>query len=134
MGDVGSSLLGYLAAALSLWGSVDGIFPLWVAVLVFSPFVVDSTFTLMSRLWRRERVWVAHRTHCYQRLVRLGWTHRKTVQWEYALMVACAGSAVVAVRLDLLSQWLILSAWGTGYVVLIGLVRGLESKGMSDET
>ena len=72
MGDAGSSLLGYLAAALSLWASQAGYFPIWIAVLVFSPFIVDATYTLFRRLLRRERVWEAHKSHCYQRLVELG--------------------------------------------------------------
>ena len=35
MGDVGASSLGLLAAALTLWAHRDGIFPIWVGVLVF---------------------------------------------------------------------------------------------------
>ncbi|MEI2772631.1 MAG: UDP-phosphate N-acetylglucosaminyl 1-phosphate transferase [Candidatus Competibacter sp.] len=56
-----------------------GLFPFWVAILVFSPFIVDATATLLRRLLRREKVWEAHRTHYYQRLVLLGWGHRGTV-------------------------------------------------------
>ena len=134
MGDAGSSLLGYLAAALSLWASMAGIFPLWVAVLVFSPFIVDATFTLFRRLLRGERVWEAHKSHCYQRLVQLGWGHRKTVLWEYALMLLCAASAVAGVLLRPdLQGWLIIS-WSVVYVILIALVHRLEGRIRSRET
>jgi UDP-N-acetylmuramyl pentapeptide phosphotransferase/UDP-N-acetylglucosamine-1-phosphate transferase len=134
MGDAGSSLLGFLAAGLSLWASVEEIFPLWVAVLVFSPFIVDATVTLGRRLWRRERVWEAHKSHCYQRLVQLGWGHRKTVLWEYLLMLLCSVSAVVALTIGPTQQWWLLISWIIVYVILIALVNWLEARVRSHGT
>lgn len=72
MGDTGSSTLGLLAATLSLWGARDGVFPVWIAVLVFSPFIVDATVTLFWRLLRHEKIWQAHKAHYYQQLVQTG--------------------------------------------------------------
>lgn len=129
MGDVGSSMLGLLAASLSLWADRHAIFPLWVSVLVFSPFIVDATVTLVLRVRRRERIWEAHRTHFYQRLARLGWGHRRTVLWEYVLMVACAVSGVVAVLVPAPVQWLLLCAWVVAYTMLMLVVRYLEAPG-----
>jgi UDP-N-acetylmuramyl pentapeptide phosphotransferase/UDP-N-acetylglucosamine-1-phosphate transferase len=95
MGDAGSATLGLLAAAFSLWGIHDGLFPLWLPILVFSPFILDATVTLIRRGLRREKVWQAHRTHYYQRLVQAGWGHKKTVLVEYALMLGAGSSAIV---------------------------------------
>ncbi len=134
MGDAGSSLLGFLAAGLSLWASAAGIFPLWIAVLVFSPFIVDATVTLGRRFWRRERVWEAHKSHCYQRLVQLGWGHRKTVLWEYFLMMLCSVSAAVALYIEPTQQWWLLTFWIIVYVILIALVNWLEARVRSHET
>ncbi len=134
MGDAGSSLLGFLAASLSLWASVEGIFPLWIAVLVFSPFIVDATVTLGRRLWRRERVWEAHKSHCYQRLVQHGWGHRKTVLWEYLLMMLCSISAVVTLYLAPTYQWWLLMSWIFVYVILIAWVNWLEGRVRGHET
>jgi UDP-N-acetylmuramyl pentapeptide phosphotransferase/UDP-N-acetylglucosamine-1-phosphate transferase len=123
LGDTGSTTLGFLAAACGLWGSKAGLFPFWVALLVFSPFIMDATVTLLRRLLRGEKVWEPHRTHYYQRLVLLGWGHRRTVLAEYALMLACAGSALLAVRLPPAGQvgvavgWLFIHSllmWGVG--------------------
>ena len=72
LGDVGSVPLGFLAGSLSLMGVRDGLFDPWVPVLLFSPFVVDATLTLVRRILRRERVWRPHREHYYQRLVLAG--------------------------------------------------------------
>jgi UDP-N-acetylmuramyl pentapeptide phosphotransferase/UDP-N-acetylglucosamine-1-phosphate transferase len=134
MGDAGSSLLGFLAAGLSLWAAVEGIFPLWIAILVFSPFIVDATVTLGRRLWGRERVWQAHKSHCYQRLVQLGWGHRRTALWEYLLMLMCSLSAVMAFYLAPMHQWWLLICWVVGYVILIASVNWLEGRVRSHET
>lgn len=126
MGDVGSASLGFLAAALSLWGARDAIFPFWAALLIFSPFIVDATFTLVRRAARGERVWQAHKTHCYQRLVQAGWGHKKTVIWAYVVMFAAGASAVWATREASTIQWLVLGGWLAVYVGLIAAVSHLE--------
>lgn len=126
LGDTGSTALGFLAAAFSLWGAKEGLFPFWVALLVFSPFIVDATVTLLRRLLRGEKVWEAHRSHYYQRLVLLGWGHRRTVLTEYALMLACAGSALLAVRLPPVGQISLAMAWGLIYGFLMWGVGRLE--------
>jgi len=129
MGDVGSSVLGLLAGAFALWADRDGVFPLWVGVLVFSPFVVDSSVTLVRRGLRKERLWHAHRTHFYQRVVQLGWSHRKTVLAEYLLMALCAGSAIAVVADPApVLQWSIVIAWATGYVGLMVAVTMFERR------
>jgi UDP-N-acetylmuramyl pentapeptide phosphotransferase/UDP-N-acetylglucosamine-1-phosphate transferase len=94
MGDVGAVPLGFLAGSLGVLGWRDGVWPLWFPVLVFAPFVCDATLTLVKRLWRRERIWEAHKEHYYQRLVRMGFGHRVTAWIEYAVMAACATTAL----------------------------------------
>ncbi len=128
MGDSGSSTLGLAAAAMSLWAQHDGLFPLWIGILVFSPFIVDATVTLTRRLFRGEKVWQAHKTHYYQRLVQLGWGHRKTVLGEYALMLACAATAVWVARRSPDAQWSVLGAWTTAYLLLALWVARLERR------
>ncbi len=126
MGDVGSSLLGLLAAALALWGERDGIVPLWASLLIFSPFIVDASVTLLQRARRGEKIWQAHKRHYYQRLAQLGWGHKKTVLWEYALMLACAASALWAVQQTPLVAWFILAFWAFCYPLLMLGVTRLE--------
>lgn len=128
MGDTGSSLLGFLAAAFMLWADRDGIFPLWIGILVFSPFIVDATVTLFRRMLRGEKVWQAHKIHYYQRLVQLGWGHKRTVLSEYVLMLLCALSAVTARYLVPSAQWLLIVAWLLAYGVLVFAVHRLEGR------
>jgi len=129
LGDLGSSTLGLLAAGFSLWGAQEQLFPLWVAWLAFSPFIVDATWTLARRLARGERVWEAHRSHHYQRLVLVGWGHRTTVLRAYALMAAVAAGAVAAPGLAPPQQWQLLLAWAIIYALIHLRVRLAERQG-----
>ena len=95
LGDVGSIPLGFLAAALGIAGWRNDVWPLWFPVLVFGPFIGDATITLLKRALRGERVWLAHRTHYYQRMVQMGFGHRGTAWVGYALMAGCAGAALL---------------------------------------
>lgn len=98
LGDVGAIPLGYLAALLGLAGWLRGDWPWWFGAVVFSPFIVDASWTLLKRLARGAAVWEAHREHCYQRLVQSGWGHRKTVFAEYGLMTLMGCMAAVGMH------------------------------------
>jgi UDP-N-acetylmuramyl pentapeptide phosphotransferase/UDP-N-acetylglucosamine-1-phosphate transferase len=123
LGDAGSVPLGYLAATLGLVGWLNGDWPWWFPLLVFSAFAVDATVTLARRLARRERIWQAHRDHYYQRLVRMGWGHRKTALAAYAVMIATGGAAVAARGAGDAGQAAVLIAAGILYFVLLALVE-----------
>jgi len=122
MGDVGSTVLGLLAGIAILQSHRDGLLPAWLGILVFSPFIVDATVTLAIRILHRERFWKPHRSHCYQRLALAGWGHRRTVLAEYALMIACCGSALAGATLPSKGQFLLVGFWALVYATLIGLV------------
>lgn len=126
LGDLGSTSLGLLAAALALQGSALGLFPLWVAGLAFSPFILDATATLVRRAFRGDRLWQAHRSHHYQRLVLAGWSHRRVMLRAWALMAACAACAVAAPGLTTPDQWLLLAGWAAIYALIGYRVRLVE--------
>ncbi|MGH8529896.1 MAG: MraY family glycosyltransferase [Nevskiales bacterium] len=128
MGDSGSSTLGGVAAVLSLWADRHADIPLWLSLLVFSPFVVDATVTLLRRMLLRERFWEPHRSHYYQKLVGMGWSHRRTVLSEYVLMAACVVSALLALRTSALHQLLILAVWLLIYAVIITGIHRAERR------
>jgi UDP-N-acetylmuramyl pentapeptide phosphotransferase/UDP-N-acetylglucosamine-1-phosphate transferase len=131
MGDTGSLTLGFLVAGFTLWGSYQWIIPIWISVLLFSPFIVDATVTLLRRMVRRERFWEPHRTHFYQRVIGLGWSHRRTVLVEYGLMGACAGAAVLALQAPVWARWSILVAAALLYTVLIFAIWLAERRRVS---
>lgn len=120
MGDAGSIPLGFLAGALGFLGWARGAWPFWFPVVVFSPFFADATVTLLRRLFRGERIWQAHRSHYYQRLVRLGWGHRRTALAEYAVMALAAGAGVVGASMPPEAQ-----AWVVAMVAGVLLLAAL---------
>lgn len=125
LGDAGSVPLGLLAGGLGLLGVVYGYWPVWFAPLVFSPFIVDATTTLLRRLLRGEKIWQAHREHYYQRLVRMGWSHRRLALAEYALMITVAVTALMLLAVPPLWQWGGVVAWGVIYAVLMRWIDSL---------
>ena len=115
MGDSGSTLMGFLAAAFGLEGWKNGDWPIWFPLRVFSPFIVDSTATLLKRLLRKEKIWQAHKEHYYQRLIRMGLGHRNTALLEYALMAAAGASSILAIH----HAGLLIAGWGLAFFLLM---------------
>jgi Fuc2NAc and GlcNAc transferase len=80
MGDVGSAFLGFSFAFLPLLAAKESSqnaqkFAL-IGILFVLPFMFDTVFTFIRRLLNGEKVWQAHRSHLYQRLVISGYSHR----------------------------------------------------------
>lgn len=131
MGDAGSVPLGFLAGALGWLGAARGLWPAWFPVLVFSPFVVDASVTLARRIWAREPILQAHRSHYYQRLVLSGWSHRRLALASWGLMALCAASALVALGKPVGLQGAIIFAWAFAYGVLLVRIDRRHSRGQA---
>lgn len=122
MGDAGSIPLGFLVAAMGLWGWQLGLWSAWFPVLVFSPFIVDASVTLAKRTVRGVKITEAHREHYYQRAIQMGWSHRKLALAAYALMLGCGMSALFA--LGQAFPWQLFCVWG---VIYGGLMMSLDA-------
>lgn len=118
MGDAGSVPLGFLAAALGIVGVERGAWGLWLPALVFSPFLFDATVTLLRRFLDGEKVWQAHRTHYYQRVIRMGAGHRTTALAAYALMGLVALTAIAGRGLGLGPGIAVSALWLAAFVML----------------
>ena len=118
MGDAGSIPLGFLAAAMGVWGWKLGHWPAWFPLLAFLPFIADATVTLIKRSIRGAKITEAHREHYYQRLVRMGWGHRNVALAGYALMLASAVSALWTMHHVRTLPWMVL-AWLAVYLILM---------------
>ena len=129
MGDVGSGSLGLLVAVFLLWADGAGLFHLWLGCVVFSPFIVDATWTVIRRTLQGKKPWQAHREHFYQRLVRLGWGHRRTVLWSYALMLKCSLIAVICFCFTAVGvQGIMLGLLAVAYIALITGINAMERR------
>ena len=119
LGDAGSIPLGFLAAALGLHGAATGAWTLAFPLLVFSPFAVDATVTLLRRIARGEPFWRAHRDHYYQRLALSGWPRRRLALAAWSLMLACAASALLLRGAAFMLQCGIIFGWGAAYALIL---------------
>jgi UDP-GlcNAc:undecaprenyl-phosphate/decaprenyl-phosphate GlcNAc-1-phosphate transferase len=122
LGDGGSVPLGFLAAAMGLTGWVKGLWPFWFPIVVFSPFVVDATITITKRLFRGKKIWQPHREHYYQRLVQMGWGHKKTALAEYVLMLAVGLIALWGAHQSSIIQIAVLCLVSFAYSMLIAII------------
>ena len=119
MGDSGSIPLGFLAAVLGIFGWIDSLWPAWFPFLVFSPFIVDASVTLIKRILYGKRIWQAHREHLYQRFVKDVFGHRNTALLWYVLMFSVGTSAVWSAQQEITVQLYVGAIWSIVYLVLI---------------
>ena len=115
MGDVGSGYLGYVIAILALSAARENNIALFQWLILGGVFFVDATVTLLRRLMRGEKVYLAHRSHAYQRLAR---------RWNSHLRVT---ASVLLINL----LWLLPCAWLAGefahyaWLIMIGALMPL---------
>lgn len=118
MGDSGSIPLGFLAGSIGAYGYFNSLWPAWFPMLVFSPFIVDATVTLIKRQVAGEKIWQAHRSHYYQRLVQMGWGHQKTALLEYCLMLSVGILAIFLLNKTVIFIFSIFTLWAIVYLII----------------
>lgn len=116
LGDVGSLalglLLGWMLYRLALAGGLAAAFilPLY--------YLADATLTLARRLARGERVWMAHRTHYYQRATDNGFSVLEVVARVFLLNL---GLAFLALATLLWPPWPVTLGSLAAAAALVGL-------------
>jgi UDP-N-acetylmuramyl pentapeptide phosphotransferase/UDP-N-acetylglucosamine-1-phosphate transferase len=90
MGDVASTFLGYSFAVLPLLSADKGGDALMLGTLLMWTFIMDAGVTFIRRALKREKIFSAHRTHLYQRLVIGGYSHA-AVSSLFILLTLLAG-------------------------------------------
>jgi UDP-N-acetylmuramyl pentapeptide phosphotransferase/UDP-N-acetylglucosamine-1-phosphate transferase len=92
LGDVGSLPIGLLLGWCLLELAYRG--HLTAALLLPLYYLADATATLLRRLAGREPVWIAHRSHFYQRATDHGFSVLRVVGEVFALNVGLAALAI----------------------------------------
>lgn len=104
LGDSGAYFLGFGLATLALYAPLpDGRWtPLgFVAgVLVFTPLLFDTAYTLIRRLrtGAGKNIFSAHREHIYQRITPTTGMHRRTSNLYYGASVVAGFAALLTAR------------------------------------
>ncbi len=97
MGDVGSITIGAFFGILIIVGSVWHDISVLSFISLFAVFIVDSSFTIVRRALRREKIWLPHRQHFYQRLASAGYSHSYIALAAIILMILCSLLATLSV-------------------------------------
>ncbi len=105
MGDVGSTLLGFVLAIFAIYYQNTSEISIVHWLILTSLFWFDATITLFRRWKNKEKLSQAHRKHSYQRLVQSGFSHQK---------VTLIGLAINIIL------FLIVFAFQTGFNIMLG--------------
>jgi UDP-GlcNAc:undecaprenyl-phosphate/decaprenyl-phosphate GlcNAc-1-phosphate transferase len=93
LGDAGSYGLGVALALLASYAVIRHI-PPEAALAPLALYLVDTGWTLQRRIRAGERVFEAHRTHAYQRLCDVGWSHQRvTITTATVTATVCLAGA-----------------------------------------
>lgn len=103
MGDAGSYFTGFALAVAAIYvptggGGLFAALPgLLACVLVFTPYLFDTGFTILRRLasGAGRGIFSAHREHIYQRITPDPSMHRRTSNLYYALSTVCGFAALL---------------------------------------
>lgn len=117
LGDVGSLPIGLLLGWCLLQLAGNG--HLVAAALLPLYYLADATVTLMRRLTNGEAVWVAHRTHFYQRATNNGFSVMQIVTEVFVLNVILAVLAAFTLFLTSPYITIVMLAAGAGCVALV---------------
>ena len=79
MGDSGSVFLGYIFGVLLLFTVLNNEVSIWIWLIVFGYFFVDTVLTQIMRVIIVKKWYLAHRSHAYQNLARISSSHLKVI-------------------------------------------------------
>ncbi|HCA43918.1 MAG TPA: hypothetical protein DEP28_11780 [Bacteroidetes bacterium] len=95
MGDAGAYGLGFIFAVLPYYIFENYSTGVFTVSMFLWFFLADSLYTIIRRLKRKEKIFDAHRSHLYQRLNILGWSHKKINLFIIPLMILLSGIQII---------------------------------------
>jgi UDP-GlcNAc:undecaprenyl-phosphate GlcNAc-1-phosphate transferase len=140
MGDAGSMLLGFIAAALMILFAEKAVRWWMASVVVFGLPILDTSVALVRRLLNHRPLFVSDRGHIYDQMIDRGIPLKKTVAICYAL---AALYALISIGLSLRTQvraryaliiYILVFAisgiivWKKGYLKMQGLSGAVHKK------
>lgn len=120
MGDGGSYFLGFSLAAISLVGPAKELttVSLLLPLMILSLPLADMSAVIMGRVSDGRSPFYPDRRHLHHRLLRAGFSHRRTVVLIYAFTQWLASLALVAANAEMRFLWLALATAVLVWVVV----------------
>ncbi|OUX74475.1 MAG: undecaprenyl-phosphate alpha-N-acetylglucosaminyl 1-phosphate transferase [Synechococcus sp. TMED90] len=125
MGDGGSYFLGFSLAAISIVGPAKGLttVSLLLPLLILSLPLADMSAVIMGRLSSGHSPFYPDRRHLHHRLLRAGFSHRRTVLLIYVFTQWLAALAMVVANVEMRFLWL-----GLATAILVGTVVVMQKQ------
>ncbi len=123
MGDSGSYFLGFLLAALSLYGpsqKASTAVSILVPILALGLPILDTLFSIVRRFLERRPIFSPDRGHIHHRLLDMGLTHRRAVLFLY---LCSSAFTVAAIAMALGRSWHAGVAILAAAAAMLGIVR-----------
>ncbi|MEK7530224.1 MAG: glycosyltransferase family 4 protein, partial [Patescibacteria group bacterium] len=102
MGDVGSTLIGYVFAVLAVATERLHVIPGTVWLLLLGVFVIDATLTTLRRLMRGEAWFNAHHSFGFQKYIERGYAHHTVTAGIIAINFVLLGLSYFVLRIPAL--------------------------------
>ena len=127
MGDVGSITLGAFYGCLIVIAADRHEIPVLSLMLVFAVFVFDATYTVIRRVLKKEKFWLPHRSHWYQRAGLAGVPQKIVVLLAVCLMMLSSLFATISVLYrDIIVQMIALTVLMLAITSMV--IVGIENK------
>lgn len=115
-GDSGSMFAGFVLASVAIfgnWNSQALTTSLLIPILVLGYPIFDVTLVTFLRILHKKRPWVGDKNHSSHRLVKLGFTEKKSVLILYAISLCLGLTAFITSQIEF--------AYGVGMIIISGL-------------
>lgn len=77
LGDIGSGFIGFTIGTISLVIAKSQPLITWAVIILLGVFIVDATVTLIRRVYDKQQISAAHRSHAFQHLANNADRHLK---------------------------------------------------------
>ncbi len=126
MGDTGSLFLGYIIAAISIFGAVKSTatIALIVPAVALGLPIMDTAFAIVRRYLNGKPIFQPDKGHLHHRLLAMGFTQRQAVILMYLISAGLCFTAVMLTEIDSLYAGILLA------VILIGIFIGAKKIGI----
>ncbi len=102
MGDTGSMFIGYILAAISVYGAVKtaATIALIVPAIALGLPILDTAFAIMRRYVNGRPIFQPDKGHLHHRLLATGMSHKETVLFMYGITAVLCIGAVLWAEMD----------------------------------
>ena len=120
MGEVGSALLGFLLAAISMEGAFKSAagFVIAVPILALGVPIYDTLFAIVRRKINGKPISVADKGHLHHRLLAMGLSQRQSVVIMYLISAFLGGIAIIAMQISPKFSYLLLGLVVIAFILI----------------